>query len=281
MPLRALGRTGEKVSLAGLGCVQIGNRRVSDDQAVAILRRAVELGINYVDTAPTYGRGESERKIGLALKRTEGLRRKIFLTSKTLERKKKDALAELDASLNRLGTDHVDLWQFHALQSTRDMDGILAEDGALAAAKEAKKAGKIRFVGITGHYDPDVFVDALKRHDFDTLLIPLNCIDPHHRSFEETALPFANRKGTGVIAMKVFCSGGLPKKDIVDAETCLRYTFGLPISTCIVGCASVKEVELAAHVARNLKTMDDDERAATRAKTKPHSPGLEWYKRKN
>lgn len=280
MPLRALGRTGEKVSLAGLGCFPIGNQRVSDDEGVAVVRRAVELGINYVDTAPTYGHGASERKIGLALKRNKGMRGKIFLTSKTLKRGKKGALAELDASLKRLVTDHVDLWQFHALKSTRDMDGILAEDGALAAAEEARKAGKVRFVGITGHYDPAVFVDALKRHDFDTLLIPLNCIDPHHRSFEKTALPFANRKKTGVIAMKVFCSGGLPAKRIVDAETCLRYTYGLPIDTCIVGCASVKEVELAAHVARNLKVMDAEERAAARAKTKPHSPGLEWYKRK-
>jgi predicted aldo/keto reductase-like oxidoreductase len=138
----------------------------------------------------------------------------------------------------------------------------------------------VRFLGITGHADPAVFVDALSRHDFDTLLIPLNCIDPHHLSFEEVALPKAVEKGTGVIAMKVFCSGRLVAKKIVGAEECLRYTYGLPISTCIVGCTSVAQVELAAHVARNLGKMTDEERAALRAKTKPHSPGLEWYKRK-
>ena len=118
---------------------------------------------------------------------------------------------------------------------------------------------------------------ALKRHDFDTLLIPLNCIDPHHLSFEEHALPFANEKKTGVIGMKVYCSGRLPK--FVGPEDCLRYTYGLPIATCIVGCGTVPQVELVAHVARNLKAMGEKERAALRAKTKRHSPKMEWYKK--
>ncbi len=122
-----------------------------------------------------------------------------------------------------------------------------------------------------------MFINALKRYDFSTLLIPLNCIDPHNRSFEEHALPFANEQKTGVIAMKVYCSGNLPK--YVGAEDCLRYTYALPISTCIVGCSSVREVELAVHVARNLEQLKDDERTTLLAKTKPHSPGLEWYKR--
>jgi len=272
MPMRTLGRTGVKVSLAGLGCVQIARHR-SDDEAVKVVRRAVELGIKYIDTAQQYGRGRSEKRVGLALK--DGLREKVFLATKTLQRGYSGAKKDLEGSLKRLQTDHIDLWQFHALKSDGDTDRIL--DCAVRAGEEAVKAGRVRFLGITGHYDPQVFVNALKRYDFSTLLIPLNCIDPHNRSFEKHALPFANKKRTGVIAMKVYCSGKLPEH--VLAEDCLRYTYGLSISTCIVGCASVKEVELAAHVARNLQRMDAKQRAALRAKTKPHSPGLEWYKR--
>jgi aryl-alcohol dehydrogenase-like predicted oxidoreductase len=273
MPTRTLGRTGVKVSLAGLGCVQIGRRGMPEPDAVAIVRRALELGINYIDTAQQYGQGLSEKRVGLALK--GGLRDKVFLATKTLQRGSAGAERDLDGSLERLQTDHVDLWQFHALRSDGDTQRIL--DGAVKAGERAIKAGKARFLGITGHYDPQVFVNALKRYDFSTLLIPLNCIDPHHRSFEKTALPFANEKKTGVIAMKVYCSGNLPR--YVKAEDCLRYTYGLPISTCIVGCSSVAEIELAAHVARNLEKMSDKEREDARAKTKAHSPGLEWYKR--
>ncbi|MHC4548820.1 MAG: aldo/keto reductase [Planctomycetota bacterium] len=276
MPLRALGTTGVKVSLAGLGTAQWGPRRVSDREAVRILHRAIDLGINYVDTAYSYGQGHSERRLGLGLK---GDRRdKVFLTSKTLPRDREEALAELETSLRRLQTDHVDLWQFHALKTKQDTARLLREGGALEAGLAARKAGKVRFLGITGHEDPHVFVDAMQRHVFDTLLIPLNCIDPWHLSFEEHTLPVAVAKQVGVIAMKVYCAGALLRHKIVKAEDCLRYTYGLPIATCIVGCTRVEEVELIAHVARNLKTMDARERAAVKARTKPHSPELEWYK---
>jgi aryl-alcohol dehydrogenase-like predicted oxidoreductase len=275
MPLRDLGRTGVKVSLAGLGTAEWG-RGLADKDADRMVARAIDLGINYVDTAFSYGGGRAEEHLGRALK---GRRDKVFLATKTLPRGRDAALRELETSLGRLGTDRVDLWQFHALGSTRDTDQILRDgDGALAAGLEARRKGLVRFLGITGHADPDVFVDALARHDFDTLLVPLNCIDPHHRSFEEKALPKAVEKRTGVIAMKVFCSGRLVGKGIVSAEDCLRYTYGLRISTCIVGCTGVEQVELAAHVARNLVEMGEEERAKLRGKTKPHSPDLEWYK---
>lgn len=277
MPMRDLGKTGLKVSLAGLGCFPLGGGRVPEKQAIAVVRRAHELGINYFDTAESYGSGRSEVRVGKALK---GIREKVIVATKTLRYDKKGALEQLEGSLKRLQMERVDLWQFHALNSKRQMDQFLGKGGGLEAAVEAKKAGKIRFVGITGHADPADFVDVMKRHAFDTLLIPLNCIDPHHRSFEEHALPVANKKKVGVVAMKVFCSGRLPAQKIVDAESCLRYTYGLPIATCIVGCDTVKQVELAAHVARNLKQLEEKERAALREKTKKHSPDLEWYKRK-
>jgi len=278
MPMRAFGSTGLKVSLAGLGCYPIGSGGVKEKDAIAVVRRAHELGINYFDTAESYGKGRSEERVGKALK---GIRDKVIIATKTLARDKKGALAQLEGSLKRLGTDRVDVWQIHALAKTGDTDRILARGGALEAAIEAQKAGKVRFVGITGHADPDVFVDAMKRHAFDTLLIPLNCIDPHHRSFETHALPVARKRKIGVVAMKVFCSGRLPAKKIVDAESCLRYTYGLAIDTCIVGCDTIKQVEVAAHIARNLKQMAEKERAALRKKTEPHSPDLEWYKRKD
>jgi len=281
MPRRAFGRTGVDVSLAGFGGVQVGRGGLSDEEGVALVHRAMELGIDYFDVAPSYNGGRSERRIGLALERDQR-REKVFLATKTLRRDKKGAERELAASLKRLRTDRLDLWQFHALSSTRDTGSILDEKrGALAAGLAAQKAGRVRFLGITGHADPDVFVDALKRYPFDALLVPVNCIDPWHRSFEKTALPFANGKKTAVVAMKVFCSGRLPKRRIVGAEDCLRYTYGSAINTCIVGCSSVEEVELAAHVARNLKELTDKERDALRARTKKHSPGLEWYKRKD
>ncbi|MCK6461445.1 MAG: aldo/keto reductase [Planctomycetes bacterium] len=277
MPMRDLGRTGARVSLAGLGTAEWG-QGLAERDADRMVARAIELGINYVDTAFSYGNGRAEEHLGRALK---GRRDKVFLATKTLPRGRDGAMKELEKSLGRLGTGHVDLWQFHALATTRDTDQILREtEGALEAGLEARRKGLVRFLGITGHADPDVFVDALARHDFDTLLIPLNCIDPHHRSFEEVALPKAVERKTGVIAMKVFCSGGLVAKRIVSAEECLRYTYGLGISTCIVGCTSVEQVELAAHVARNLVEMGEEERAKVREKTRPHSPDLEWYKRK-
>jgi aryl-alcohol dehydrogenase-like predicted oxidoreductase len=274
MPTRELGRTGAKVSLAGLGTADWG-RGLPAKTADAIVARALELGVTYVDTAPSYGGGRSEEHLGRAL---EGRRDRVFLASKTLARDGKGARKELEASLRRLATDRLDLWQFHALASTRDTDQLLREDGALAAGREAQRKGLVRFLGITGHFDPRVFVDALERHPFDTLLIPLNCIDPNHRSFEETALPAAAARGTGVIAMKVYCSGRLVRDGIVKAEECLRYTYGLGIATCIVGCTRVAELELAAAVARNLEAMDEAGRAALRARTKPFSPALEWYK---
>ncbi|MHC4450038.1 MAG: aldo/keto reductase [Planctomycetota bacterium] len=275
MPMRALGSTGLKVSLAGLGCHPIGRGGLKEKETVAVVRRAHELGINYFDTAPSYGSGRSETRVGKALK---PVRDQVLIATKTLARDKKGALKELDESLKRLQTDRVDIWQFHALAAKEHTDAILRKGGALEAAIEAKKAGKVRFIGITGHADPQVFVDALGRHVFDTLLIPLNCIDPHHRSFEEVALPVAKKANVGLIAMKVFCSGRLPPK-IVGAEECLRYTYGLDMATCIVGADSVKQVELAAHIARNGKAMAAEERKKLRAATKPHSPKLEWYKR--
>ena len=275
--MRALGATGVKVSLAGLGTAQWGPRRVTDKEALRILHRAIDLGITYIDTAYSYGYGHAERRLGLGL--TEGRRDRVFLTTKTIPRDRASAERELETSLKRLRTDHVDLWQFHALASTRDTDGILGKNGALAAGVAAQKAGKVRFLGITGHRDPHVFVDAMQRHGFDTLLIPLNCIDPWHRSFEEHTLPVATKKNVGVIGMKVYCSGNLVRKRVTAPEDCLRYTYGLPIASCIVGCTSVAQVELIAHVARNLVEMGKEERAALRKKTKPHSPNMEWYKR--
>jgi aryl-alcohol dehydrogenase-like predicted oxidoreductase len=276
MPMRVLGRTGEKVSAVGLGTAGWGDLRDADaDRMVGI---AIDVGINYVDTAPSYGDGGAERHLGRALK---GRRDKVFLATKTLSRGREGALEELEASLKRLGTDHVDLWQFHALTTTDCTDRILRKgDGGLAAGEEARKKGLVRFVGITGHADPNVFVDALDRHDFDTLLIPLNCIDPHRLSFERIALPKAIERKTGVIAMKVLCSGQLLARKTVTAEECLRYSLALPASTCIVGCSTGRQIELMAHVARNLEPLDESERDKVREKTKALNPDVEWYKTK-
>ncbi|MFO0934123.1 MAG: aldo/keto reductase [Planctomycetota bacterium] len=280
MPTRAFGATGRTVSAFGLGCFYLG-ASASDAEAVTVLRRALELGCTYVDTAPSYGRGQSERRVGLAL---EGRRDGVFLATKTLERDPKAARRELEESLRRLRTDHVDLIQVHCVRDAADLDVVLSDAGPLPALLRARDEGLVRHVGVTGHEDPEVMKKCVEGFAWASVLLPLNPVDLAWKSFVEGTLPAAAAKGIARVGMKVFASGRLLVGDgAPSAADCLRFAYGLDVSTTIVGCASVAEVELAAKVATEAKPLDAAERAALVAACKPYSGktgrGVEWYKR--
>ena len=278
MPQRSFGKTGRKVSLFGLGCYPLGNL-ANERAAVDVITAALRAGCTYIDTAPSYKNGRSERRVGIAL-RAWGHQRGVFLTTKTTERTADGARRDLDGSLKRLGVSQVDLVQVHAVRDDADLARVLdLKRGPLAGLLRAQSEGRAKYIGMTGHADPRVVRAAFERFGFTSVLMPLNCVDPHHLSFELATLPAAVRLGIGRVAMKVFSSGALVKRGI-SPEACLRYTYGLDVSTAIVGCRTLAEVELAARVARENKPLSEAERAALLRQTRPHKgKAVEWYKR--
>jgi uncharacterized protein len=276
MPLRDFGKTGARVSVFGLGCFPLGG--LPDDvKGVEIVRRALERGCTYFDTAPSYSNGASERRVGAALKGRP--RASFFLATKTHTRTAREARRDLDASLTRLSVDHLDLVQVHAVADTADLERALAKEGPLAALVKAREEKLVRFLGVTGHADPKVVRAAVERYEFDAVLFPLNCVDPHHLSFVKETLPAAVEKGLARVAMKVFASGKLPTLGIEPAE-CLRYAYGLDVSTVIVGCSSLEQVDAAASVAVEARRLTGGEEAALLLKTQRHAGrSTEWYKR--
>ncbi len=278
LPVRDLGKTGIRPTILGLGCFYLGNLR-DDGAAVGIVRRALDLGVNWFDTAPSYNRGVSEERVGRALK---GKRDRVHVATKSTERGGAAALRELEESLVRLQTDRVDLFQFHAVRTAKDVDALFAEDGAYPALLGAKKQGKVLHLGFTGHFDPEVMAAACRERPLETVLVPLNCLDPHDKSFERGTLPAAREKGLGVVAMKLFASGKLVDDPALSPkpEECVRYVLGLPISVAIAGCASVEELERDLLVAKAFEPFTDAERAALLARTRPIvEKKIEWYKR--
>lgn len=283
LPTRALGRTGERVPILSLGTHPLGTLPDDrEDEAVAVTRRALELGVRYLDTAPSYARHRAERRIRKALVGRD--RDDVLIATKSYELPKAKALAELDESLEALGTDHVDVFQVHAVTDDEDRARKLdPDDGVLAAALAAKKAGKCRFVGVTGHADPEVMARCLDDHDFDTILVPVNAADPLWLSFVRDTLPKAREKGTGVVAMKVFAAGRLVAGDAprATAAECVRFTLSQPVATAIVGCRTLAELEADVRAVTPFEPMDADAQKALTGRFDPH-PGneLEWYKRR-
>ncbi len=251
IPTRPLGKTGVMVTLFGLG----GQATLEDDgmrnDAVKIINRAYELGVNYFDTATAYG--PSQGFYGEAMK---GWRDKIFLATKTWERSREGSLRLLDDSLKKLKTDHLDLWQLHNLRHMEELDVIFGKGGALEALLKARDEKIVRFLGITGHYDPAVLKKAARRFDFDTVLVALNAADRHHKSFIEEFLPTAQAKNMGIIGMKVPARGRIFRKDGVRTmkEAC-DYVWTLPVSTAIVGCSTIAELEENVRLAKEFKPL--------------------------
>jgi aryl-alcohol dehydrogenase-like predicted oxidoreductase len=263
IPKRLLGQTGQQVTIFGLGGEGILRTHGEMKRATPVITRALDLGVNYFDTAPAYA--SSRDYYGATL----GERRKdIFLASKTAERSRDGSLRILEDSLRRLRTDHLDLWQLHDLRSMADLDEIFSANGAIHALTQAREEGRVRFLGITGHHDPAMLMEAMRRFDFDTVLVALNCADLARLSFSRTVLAEAAQRKMGVIAMKVYSAGLLvgPRGSCRPDEA-LRYALSLSgVSLAIIGCHTPEQVEENVAIATNFAPMTDAEIRALQAR---------------
>jgi aryl-alcohol dehydrogenase-like predicted oxidoreductase len=257
MPERVLGNTGVSVPIFGLGGA--GQTPLSWDNrerdAVAIIQRALELGIRYFDTAASYG--PSEDYLGKVL---PAHRDKVFLASKSDKRDRDGAWKELERSLKRLNTDHLDLWQLHHVSFREELDQIFGKDGASKAIEEAKAQKLIRFAGISGHHEPDIIAEGLRRYPFDTTLICINAADKHHpRPFIPTVMPVARQKNVGVIAMKIPAYGRLFKPGVLDGmHQAMGYTLSQPgVHCCVIAAETVAQLESNVEVARAFKPLNE------------------------
>jgi aryl-alcohol dehydrogenase-like predicted oxidoreductase len=270
IPYRTLGRTGERVSAIGMGGFHLAQPGLEETESIRLIRTAVDRGINFMDNSWDYNEGQSEIRMGKALK--DGYRQKVFLMTKLDGRTKQEAAKQIDESLKRLQTDHVDLMQHHEIIRFEDPDRIFAKQGAHEAVLEAKKAGKIRYIGFTGHKDPHIHLYMLKvaadhGFTFDTVQMPLNVMDAHFRSFEKLVLPKLVEQGIGVLGMKSMGDKIILKSKTVQPIECLHYALNLPTSVVITGIDSMRILEQALEAAGNFRPLRKEEVAALLAKT--------------
>lgn len=267
---RTLGSTGEVVSAVGVGGWHLGLEGVDEALAIRIVREAIDRGITFMDNSWDYNDGESERRMGKALR--DGYRDRAFLMTKIDGRSGAAAASQLEESLERLRTDRIDLVQHHEVIRFEDADRIFDPDGAHAALLEARDAGKVRYIGFTGHKDPAIHLHTLEvadraGHAFDTVQMPLNVMDAHFRSFERRVLPELVRRGVGVLGMKSMANGLILRSGVVSARECLRYALSLPTSVVITGIDSVEVLEQAVEVATGFEPLTEAERDALLART--------------
>jgi aryl-alcohol dehydrogenase-like predicted oxidoreductase len=277
MPRRRLGRTGHEVTPFALGGEGVLRTHGRVSEAVAVIHRALDQGVNYCDTAPAYA--SSLDYYGAALGERRG---EVFLASKTHDRTRDGSLRLLDESLKRLRTDHLDLWQLHDLRSPNDLRAIFGRGGALEALVAAKAEGRVRFLGLTGHHDPAILLEAMKQFDFDTVLVALNGADVHRLSFAQTVLREAKSRDMGVIGMKVYAAGVLVRagnKGLTPADA-MGYVLSLPgVSTVVIGCSSPAEVDENAAIARGFQTLDDAAMRQVETQTRQYASHFTSYKR--
>jgi predicted aldo/keto reductase-like oxidoreductase len=278
-PMREFGRTGVKLTVVGQGGARLALLRTKE-AARAHTRYAYDLGLNYFDCAHSYWDGHSEEVYGDVL---SDVRKNVFLTTKCGKRTRKEAEDELHLSLKSLKTDYIDLWQMHGIQDQKDVDRIFAPGGAIEAFEAAKKAGKCRFFGFTGHHDPNAHLSMLKSYDkWDSILMPLHAADPAYLSFEKITLPAAVERGIGIQAMKVFGNAFLLR--VLNAEECLRYALSLPVHCATVGCSTAGQLDDDVRIAQNFKPYTPEEmadlrnRAITAGPGGLHGPALEYWK---
>lgn len=273
IPKRKFGKTGVELTVIGLA----GGRfpLISAEEARALVRRAYELGINYFDNARSYWDGRSEEIYGEVL---APVRKQIFLTSKTTQRTRKGAEAELEQSLRALRTDYLDLWQIHAITEFSEVEQIFAPGGALEAFEAAKKAGKCRFIGVTAHCDPLVLAEALRRYDgFDTVFMPLHAADPAWQSFEKLVLPMAVERGLGIQVMKCFANARL--LSVLSVRECLRYALSLPVSTVALGATTLGQLEDDVRIVQQFEPLTQQEMEELRKRAAAIAgPALEDWK---
>src|SRR6266850_4219411 len=269
IPYRTLGRTREKVSLVGLGGYHLG-KQADPQESIRIIRTGLDEGVNFLDNCWDYNGGESEIRMGNALR--DGYRQKAFLMSKIDGRSKAAATDQINESLRRLRTDRIDLLQFHEIIRDTDPDRIFAEGGAIEAVLESQKAGKIRFIGFTGHKSPDIHLKMLAtaaKHSFtfDAVQMPLNVMDAHFNSFEKKVLPLLLKNGTGVLGMKPMGDHFILESKTATPVECLHYSMNLPTSVVITGCDSLAILQQALQAARSFQPMNSSQVAALLAKT--------------
>jgi aryl-alcohol dehydrogenase-like predicted oxidoreductase len=259
IPMRPFGKTGIKVQIIAQGGARM-DLHPTVAEAAAHVRRVYELGLAYFDCARSYWGGKAEEAYGIGLR---GLRQNVFLTSKTTRRTRKEAEQELETSLRTLATDHLDLWQMHDVRTQEEIDRILAPGGAMEAFEAAKQAGKCRFIGFTGHFDPDAHAAMLRAYPrWDSVLLPVHAADHAYRSFEKTALPIAVEKGIGIQAIKVFCKAFL-LRSLSPAE-CLAYTLSMPVHAAVCGAGTQGQMEDNIRVAQNFKPLSAADLAGVR-----------------
>jgi aryl-alcohol dehydrogenase-like predicted oxidoreductase len=271
MLYRTLGRTGEQVSAIGMGGFHIGQHGLTEDDSVRLVRSAIDRGITFMDNSWDYNEGQSEVRMGKALK--DGYRQKVFLMTKIDGRTKEVAERQIETCLERLQTDRIDLVQHHEIIRFDDPDRIFAEGGAMEAVVEAKKAGKIRYIGFTGHKDPHIHLYMLKvaaeqGFQFDTVQMPLNVMDAHFRSFAQMVLPELVKQDIGVLGMKSMGDGVILKSKAVSAMECLHYALSLPTSVVITGIDKQEVLDQAFEAAKTFQPMNREQMTQLLAKTK-------------
>ncbi len=278
MDYRTLGKTGERVSAIGIGGAHVA-RASSPEESTRIVRTAIDNGITFMDNCWDYSGGEAEVRMGHALR--DGYRERVFLMTKIDAHFAPIALQQIDQCLARLQTDMIDLVQIHEVIRPDDPEKAFAPGGSIEALVAAREAGKIRFIGFTGHKSPDIHLKMLGMpFEWDTVQMPLNCVDRSHDSFEAKVLPVLVKREIGVLGMKPLAAGAAVKEGVATAEECLRYALSLPTSVVITGCDSIPIVEQAIRVWKNFTPMSRQEMDALHARTAPRNPqgALEGYK---
>jgi hypothetical protein len=296
MPTRNLGRTGFQVGIFSLGGQAALEQPENEAVAVPILERALDLGVNYVDTSARYGGDArwSERYVGQVMKRR---RAHAFLATKTHDRTRDGSLKILERSLQLLQTDHVDLWQLHAMSTMDDVEAVCRKGGALEALTRAKAEGTVRHVGLSGHTDPDVLAAAMRRFPFDCVLMAVNAADPHHLPFQRELLPLAVEQELGVIGMKIPARGRLlhgyqpppidqqrasikaTRPGTLTMKEAMRYVLSLPVSTVIIGVDSIAQLEENVAIARAFVPLGAAQLAALERKAEPVARAALWFRR--
>lgn len=283
IPRRRLGRTGAAVSVIGLGGFHVARPGLTEEESIRIVRRAIDGGITFLDNCWDYNDGESERRMGKALR--DGYRGRAFLMTKIDGRTRASAARQIDESLRRLGTDRVDLLQLHEVIRSDDPERTFREGGAIEALVAAREAGKALHLGFTGHKSPDIhlaMLDAAVAHGFrwDTVQLPLNVLDAHFDSFERKVLPRLVEEEIGVIGMKPLADGRIVRAGIATPEECLRYAMSLPVGTTVTGCDSLERTEQALRVAGGFTPLAERDVEALLSRTAAAAAGgaVEGYK---
>lgn len=273
---RPLGRTGHRVRLFSLGGQATLEESGTSEQSLEIINRAIDLGVNYIDTAAAYGDGNSEKYIGSVMKTR---RKEVFLATKTWDRSYDGSMRQLERSLQNLQTDRIDLWQVHNVRSEDDLERMFAKNGTMNALEKAREEGMVRFLGVTGHRDPFVLRKAIERYPFDTILMALNAADRHHASFIDHLLPVAVEKNMGIIGMKIPARGRIFREGGVTTMTdAMGYVLTLPVSTVIVGISTMRELEENIEIASGFSPFPESEMTRLENLTRPYYGDASWFK---